>query len=133
MFRIALRWMFWIPLQWMFRIPLHWQILCGMIVGAGIGLALNATCGRRTTRLPDEKLPVGVSRLEIFDSTDQIVITVVDAEEREKQYVVDGTSSVPGVFATLEKLKESRPDVYEWFHAHGRSTARKFGAWKYKI
>lgn len=109
------------------KLALHWQILIGMVVGAAVGLTCNVKLGQRSVKLSADDLPEGLTSLEFRDSPSLVVITAVDQTGRRQQWVVDGTRKTPGSFATLEQLGKKSPEVYRWFHLHGRSWARRVG------
>ncbi|MCL4206825.1 MAG: dicarboxylate/amino acid:cation symporter [Pirellulaceae bacterium] len=111
----------------MFRIPLHWQIFGGMVIGAAVGLALNAFSSQRESRVPGPLLPRGVREVVLRDSTNLIDIRVVNEDGSVRQMVVDESRREPGSFASLEGLQQADPQAYAWFHDHGRSWARWFG------
>ena len=116
----------------MSRIALHWQILAGMLLGAAIGLSLNFTASDRQHTVPQDELPPGISYLEFHDTPNRIDI-IVEADGGERRHrVVDGTRSVEGAVATLEKLTDTDSQSYDQqahdlFHQHGRSWARWIG------
>jgi len=110
------------------RIPLHWQILGGMLLGAALGLTLNACYGQRESQMPSSQLPAGVREITFRDTTNRIDIWITQDDGTQRQLIVDESRREPGSFPSLERLQESEPQVYGWFHAYGRSTARWFGA-----
>jgi proton glutamate symport protein len=109
------------------RVALHWQILIGMIIGAGVGLSLNAMVGDRQVQVAQTELPPGVSELKVHDTPNRIDIWITAADGTQRQSVVDGTRQVPGSVATLEGLAKVDPQAYQLFERHGRSWARYFG------
>ena len=111
----------------MFRLALHWQILIGMLVGAGVGLALNISVSDLKTDVSATQLPSEITSLSIRDTTNRIDIDITDRLGESRHWVVDGTRRHPGSFATLQKLQEQDAQAYELFQTFGRSWARWFG------
>lgn len=110
------------------RLALHWQILIGMVVGAAIGITLNATSGQRTYVVPEEDLPKGLVALEFSDSPSLVTISYRrEGELAIQKAVVDGTRKTEGAYTTIEQLAEAEPDVAGWFERFGRSRARRVG------
>lgn len=109
------------------RLALHWQILAGMILGAAIGLTLNFTVSERTTDVPEEDLPTGVTGLKIEDSSNVIRLDIADFDGVSRRLVVDGTRTEADSVATLKKLQEVDGQAYDLFQQYGRSWARWIG------
>ena len=104
-----------------FRLALHWQILIGMLVGAGVGLALNIAVSDTKTEVPATQLPAEIRSLSIHDTTNRIDIHITDDQGESRVWVVDGTRRIPGSVATLQKLEEKDAQAYALFQTFGRS------------
>ncbi|MFV1964449.1 MAG: dicarboxylate/amino acid:cation symporter [Pirellulaceae bacterium] len=111
----------------MTRLALHWQILGGMVIGAAIGLTLNFTASDRVREVPAEELPQGVTRLFVHDTANRIDIQIKYDDNRQQEWVVDGTRRVEGSVATLGQLLEKDPQAHGYFQAYGRSRSRWVG------
>ena len=109
------------------RLALHWQILIGMIVGAVIGITLNATNGTRSYSVPKDDLPDGLVLLEFEDSPSLIKITYQRKGVPRTEIVIDGTRRTEGALTTVEQLKKHDAAAAKWFRNYGRSTARRVG------
>jgi len=114
------------------RIALHWQILGGMLLGAIVGIALNASVGVRQTTLK-EGLPDGIRELAITDSPNRIDIHVTDDTGKTREIVVEGTGVVPNAFATVKQLRTKDKTTYALFKKYGRSRSRTVGDWANKL
>lgn len=117
----------------MSRIALHWQILIGMVVGAAVGLTLNATLGDRQSEVPKEELPQGVAAIAFHDTPNRIDIHITDSDGEDRKIVVDSTDRKPGVFVTLGKLEDNNAEIHGYFQKHGRSWSRWVGDISKKI
>ncbi|MFN4258186.1 MAG: dicarboxylate/amino acid:cation symporter [Gemmataceae bacterium] len=108
--------------MFLFRLALHWQILIALILGAVVGVTLNATVSERTstTTLPNQ------STLTIHDSTNRIVIELRQPDGQEQRWVVDPSGRTKGAVASLADLKKQDERAYRLFQDHGRSTGRRF-------
>lgn len=109
----------------MLRLALHWQILIGMVVGAGLGAALNIGAGQRTSESP----PGAARPWKITDDRDRIEIELGD-----QRYVVDagwdgGAAAADDVqrVESLSALAEAAPEAHRLFQQRGRSLARRVG------
>ncbi|MFT5524938.1 MAG: proton glutamate symport protein [Pirellulaceae bacterium] len=109
------------------RVPLHWQIMLGMLLGALIGISLNAYAGVSTTSVPSEELPAGFTSIEFKDSTDLIAIKLQPPEGDAKVIHIDGTRKAENSVATLKKLSETEPEIHSLFVKYGRSRSRWIG------
>jgi Na+/H+-dicarboxylate symporter len=109
------------------RLALHWQILAGMLLGAAVGLTLNFTASDRSTVVPTEDLPPGVTGLKLDDGSNVIRIEIQDFDGVSRRLVVDGTRKEPDSVATLKKLQEVDGQAYKLFQEFGRSWARWVG------
>ena len=111
----------------MMRLALHWQILIGMLLGAGVGLALNATVSDRQVEVVGEHLPPGIDELRFHDTTNRIDIWIREEGGELRHRVVDGLRRVPNSVATLDSLEKKDDQAYQLFQQHGRSRARVLG------
>ncbi|MDP6444044.1 MAG: dicarboxylate/amino acid:cation symporter [Pirellulaceae bacterium] len=108
------------------RLALHWQIFLGMIIGAGVGLSLNATVSqRRWSSTSQTKLPPGMTSVTTLDSPDLIEIKIEG--DKPRTLVVDGSRKTPDSVATLKLLAASDQDAHDVFFLFGRSPARRVG------
>ena len=108
-------------------IPLHWQIVGGMLIGAAVGLTLNASVSDRQSHLPESQLPDGVREVAFRDSTSRIDIRLVSEDGAIRHLVVDPSRREPESFASLEALRQAEPEVFDGFQRYGRSWARWVG------
>ena len=109
------------------RIALHWQIFGGMVFGAACGLTLNVTCGQRSSFVPDDALPEGMTRMVIQDSADSVEIHAKYEDGTDTRWVIDPSRNKPESLSTLMKLEEQDPEIHQLFHQYGRSRARWVG------
>jgi len=117
----------------MLRLALHWQILIGMLAGAGVGVGLNAAAGRSSVVLED-KLPPGITRIEIEDSTDATRLRISGPRDTTRRLLVDpaidpDSADARGqeVFASLADLAEAEPAIAAIYEARGQSPAHLWG------
>jgi len=110
------------------RLALHWQIFVGMVLGAIIGLTLNAMVGESTwTSDSDDDLPAGVASAEVHDTPDVSTINWVTDDGEEKKAVIDGSRRIVDSVASVKTLKEKSPVAHDLFINHGRSASRQVG------
>ena len=117
------------------KIALHWQILITMVIGAVLGITFNVTL---STRQFSEEVP-GVGTVLGTDSADGIQLTIEGANVSERfevnpehvgdPKVIDGVT----VVGSLKDLKSTNERAYKLFMEHGRSWARRFGAFSQAI
>ncbi len=110
------------------RLALHWQIFVGMVLGAIIGLTLNATVGERTWKSSEgDKLPAGVLRADAKDTPDVSTVNWVTEDGEEKTAAIDGSRRTEGSVASVKNLEKASPVAHKLFINYGRSTARRVG------
>ncbi|MEL7336425.1 MAG: cation:dicarboxylase symporter family transporter, partial [Planctomycetota bacterium] len=133
---------------------LHWQILIGMILGAALGLTLNATCGTSRNTFTtaalesnvaaDQKMrkafPEGVSKIVIDDSPDRTQIDLFfDANPETNEpattqtLIIDPTRKTRGSFENESRLAAEYPRVAAFYHAYGTRAAKHWGSWFKRI
>lgn len=106
----------------MTRLALHWQILIAMILGAGLGLLLNAATGRQSTARVTEfettqLQPLGMAApveveggtLWSLDTPERILLQIAPADARPPRRVVVGERML--VKEMRNRLGEPWPEV----------------------
>ena len=122
------------------NLALHWQILAAMVVGAVLGLTLNAGFATHEYQSQGELLQSGFA-MSSSDSADRVVIRLTDvASGEEHSFLVDASldqqeqakRQAEGeiVFRSLDELHDKggmAAAAHDLFYRRGRSTARWMG------
>jgi len=108
----------------LFSLALHWQILIAMLVGATLGVVLNAGFGDRSISVSRPDLDV-----TIHDTSDRIEIDIVAKQPggATRNIVVDETGQDPEAFGSVAELRSKDPAAYQLLHEYGLSPARWIG------
>ncbi len=128
------------------KLALHWQILIGLLLGAVVGLTLNALVGTRGTPEGPVRVDLDASRdvpearrasLLVYDSPNRTELTLLEGERVAERYVIDGRltrAEVAGlredgvaVFASMDEFKRQAPRLHQLFQERGASWARYVG------
>lgn len=111
----------------MLRLALHWQILIGMLLGAVLGLVLNWKASRLEVKLSDG-LPPGIVSVQLSDSSRRSEIKYKTESETIVR-VIDPLGQQDGSVRNVSELRKVDPMAAKLYELHGRSTAKRIGAW----
>lgn len=118
----------------MTRLALHWEILIGMVVGAGIGVACNCFLGERRATVPTASLPEGIAGIAFVDTTNHVEMKVESDDGSVRVLVVDPTRlGQKDVFATVDKLAAKHAETAALFREYGSSWSRWIGETAHRI
>lgn len=128
------------------KLALHWQILIGLVLGAVVGLVLNAAFGTRGTETepvavelpnPPRTAEANLRSMTVFDSPNRTDITLLRGGTATERYVIDGTlepqarreltASGAKVFTSMAEFSKLQPQVHDLFQKHGASWGRYLG------
>ena len=111
----------------MLRLALHWQILIGMLLGAALGLVLNWKASRLEVTLSDG-LPPGIISVRLSDSSRMSEIEYRTESETIVR-VIDPLGQRNSSARNVSELRKVDPIAAKLYERHGRSTAKRVGAW----